>query len=456
LLASNPTLSHTAPLAAKLPLGSTSTVEGSDVFVVNGQTRSKFYSSERFIDDEVHCVYGDPMRVCMVIPDPTGYESSSGGPFFRDINHNNGGDYNALYFYMNSGHVQTEPYRMGLHGPYAMVFSRSGDPPKNLDTSFFGNLGIQGYVPASERGTVKGSATGIPSGFTGVVHWYNSAAQYWTYVSGTSFTSPPMKTGTYTMVLYKDELKVAQQTVSVSRGSTTTSNIASTEGSRNTVWRIGEFNGQPKGFRNADKQLRMHPSDSRMSSWGPLTYTVGNDLSGFPMAQIKSVNNPTTIVFNLNEVSGSYTLRIGTTLAFAGARPGVTVNSWAASNPAAPVKIDSRGFTRGAYRGNGESYDFAIPAGTLKTGENKIYINVISGSSGDAHLSPNFIYDAVELFKTGGGSVTSVTATSTTTSGTTTTSAPPTTTSSPSGGTVAEYGQCGGNGRGTFRDLGGV
>ena len=32
--------------------GSSSTVEGSDVFLVNGQTRSKFYSSERFIDDD--------------------------------------------------------------------------------------------------------------------------------------------------------------------------------------------------------------------------------------------------------------------------------------------------------------------------------------------------------------------------------------------------------------------
>jgi rhamnogalacturonan endolyase len=37
--------------------GSSSTVEGSDVFVVNGQTRSKFYSSERFIDDNVVCIY---------------------------------------------------------------------------------------------------------------------------------------------------------------------------------------------------------------------------------------------------------------------------------------------------------------------------------------------------------------------------------------------------------------
>lgn len=96
--------------AAKLPLeypfgdvsttaGSSSTVEGSDVFVVDGETRSKFYSSERFIDDKVHCVYRngtDPVRACMVLPDPA-YEASSGGPFFRDINTNNGGAFNALY-----------------------------------------------------------------------------------------------------------------------------------------------------------------------------------------------------------------------------------------------------------------------------------------------------------------------------------------------------------------------
>jgi rhamnogalacturonan endolyase len=36
---------------------STSTVEGSDVFVVDGQTRSKFYSSDRFIDDAVVSVW---------------------------------------------------------------------------------------------------------------------------------------------------------------------------------------------------------------------------------------------------------------------------------------------------------------------------------------------------------------------------------------------------------------
>lgn len=64
--------------------GASSTVEGSDVFVVNGQTRSKFYSSQRFIDDQVHCLSGSDMKACMLMPG-TAYESSSGGPFFRDM-----------------------------------------------------------------------------------------------------------------------------------------------------------------------------------------------------------------------------------------------------------------------------------------------------------------------------------------------------------------------------------
>lgn len=54
-----------------------SVVEGSDVFLVNGQTRSKFYSSLRFIDDAVHCVKGTSVAACMAIGS---YESSSGGP----------------------------------------------------------------------------------------------------------------------------------------------------------------------------------------------------------------------------------------------------------------------------------------------------------------------------------------------------------------------------------------
>lgn len=80
------------------------------------------------------------------------------------------------------------------------------------------------------------------------------------------------------MILYKDEFKVATKSVTVSSGSTVSSSIASTEETRTTVWRIGEFDGRPVGFRNAANQLRMHPSDTRMSSWGPLTFTVGGSI----------------------------------------------------------------------------------------------------------------------------------------------------------------------------------
>lgn len=57
-------------------------LSGSAVFSVNGQTRSKFYSSIRHIEDQVHGVTGSGVGVYMVIPG-TGYERSSGGPFFR-------------------------------------------------------------------------------------------------------------------------------------------------------------------------------------------------------------------------------------------------------------------------------------------------------------------------------------------------------------------------------------
>lgn len=41
---------------------------------------------------------------------------------------------------------------------------------------------------------------------------------------------------------------------------------------------------------------------------------------------------------------------------------------------------------------------FALLLGTLVAGSNTIAINVISGSSGVIFLSPNFVYDSVELF----------------------------------------------------------
>ncbi|KAI9054958.1 hypothetical protein LZ554_002101 [Drepanopeziza brunnea f. sp. 'monogermtubi'] len=381
----------------------TSTVEGSDVFVVDGQTRSKFYSSQRFIDDQVHCMSGTDIKACMVIPG-TSYELSSGGPFFRDINTNPTGSYSGLYFYMNSGHTQTEAYRMGLHGPYSLVFSRSGTPNKNMDLSFMGDMKLQGWVAASDRGKVSGKASGVDgSKYQIVLHWYNDEAQYWVYADASgNFESPAMRPGTYTQVLYQGELKVGTGSVEITAGGSATCNIASDFTSGVTLFQIGDWDGQPTGFRNADKQLRMHPSDARMSPWGPLTYTVGSSaLTDFPMAAIKGLNDPTTINFTLTDAqaSGAATLRIGTTLSFASGRPNVVINGKEGTIPAAPTAIDSRGFTRGAYRGRGEIYNFAIASGGLVAGENTITISVVSGSSGTEFLAPNFIFDSVHLFR---------------------------------------------------------
>ncbi|ROT42860.1 rhamnogalacturonase B [Sodiomyces alkalinus F11] len=387
--------------AVSITGGSSATIEGSDVFLVNGQTRSKFYSSERYIDRGVHCVHGnnpEPIHACMVIPQP---ESSSGGPFFRDIETNNGGAFTALYNYMNSGHAETEPYRMGLHGPYALTFSRSGIPKlREVDLSFFAHLGIRGYVPDHARGRVSGNAWGIPSGHQMVVHWYNNEAQYWTYAnSNGAFTSPPMKPGTYTQVLYQTEYKVAERQVSVWSGGTAWADISSTYTPAQPLFQIGRFDGQPFGFRNADKFLRMHPSDHRMSSW-TRTFNVGASHEGeFPMAVFQAVNNNVEMYFHLNSAPGAAVFHVSTTLSFAGARPHVRVNNWSGPIPPAPRNINSRGVTRGAYRGWGEQYYVDIPAGVLVAGRNTITISAASGSSGSTFLSPNFVFDAVALYR---------------------------------------------------------
>lgn len=83
-----------------------------------------------------------------------------------------------LYSIQNSGHVKTETYRQGLHGPYSMTFSRSGTPSSKLDTSFFADLDIKGYVATSKRGYVKGTASGADSTFKWVIHWYVQHRSY--------------------------------------------------------------------------------------------------------------------------------------------------------------------------------------------------------------------------------------------------------------------------------------
>ncbi|KAF5336323.1 hypothetical protein D9611_006470 [Ephemerocybe angulata] len=409
-------------------------IEGSDVYTVNGQTRSKFYSSRQFIDDQIHGVTGSGVGVWMIIPD-TGYESSSGGPFMRDIN-NQGGTQQELYYYMvctindqrtptslfstrtpvtpkqnfskPNGSARTLVRPLATVSKYptkhlssALFFTSGSQPSTDINTVFWDGLGITGFVSQTGRGRVIGTASGVPSSYSNlqVIGFSNSAAQYWTRAASNGrFTSPYMKPGTYTMTLYKAELAVASQSVSVSAGGTLTSNIASKEDTQSAIWQIGEFDGTPRGFLNADKIETMHPSDSRMRSWGPVTFTVGNSIDSFPLAAFKAIG-AVTIKFNLSSSQiGARTLEIGTTLAFAGGRPQVKVNNWSGPNPAAPSQPNSRGITRGTWRGNNILYTVNIPSGTLVAGSNTLVINVLSGSSGDNFLSPNFVFDALRLY----------------------------------------------------------
>ena len=142
----------------------------------------------------------------------------------------------------------TQPFRTGFFGPYAMVFTSGSAPSASLDTLFFSSLGLKGYVAASGRGTVKGTISGVSSGFSAVVGLDNTAAQYWGTVSGTSYTISGVKPGTYKATLYKRELEVGTGSVTVNAGGTATLNLASTESIKNTIWQIGAPDGTPSGF----------------------------------------------------------------------------------------------------------------------------------------------------------------------------------------------------------------
>jgi rhamnogalacturonan endolyase len=80
------------------------------------------------------------------------------------------------------------------------------------------------------------------------------------------------------------------------------------------------------------------------------------------MAIFKAVGSLTLKTTLTSSQIGARTLLIGTTLAFAGGRPQVTVNSWTGPAPAAPSQPDSRGVTRGTWRGNNILYTVNIRA----------------------------------------------------------------------------------------------
>jgi rhamnogalacturonan endolyase len=273
--------------------------------------------------------------------------------------------------------------------------------PAAPDMSFLSSLGLTGFVAAANRGWVAGLVSGATRPTVG---WANSTAQYWaTPSSAGDFSSPLMKPGTYTQTLYQGELAVASRTVTVTAGAQTTGqNLASTWITpASPVFRIGTWDGTPSGFLNADKVTYMHPSDARMSSWGPVTFTVGtSSAANFPAYQWKAENNPTTIKFSLTSAQvAARTVRIGITAAYASGRPQISVNNWASAIPAASTQPSSRSLTIGTYRGNNALFTYAVPVSAFVAGTNTMTINVASGSAGlGGYLTPGISYDCVEMY----------------------------------------------------------
>jgi rhamnogalacturonan endolyase len=374
--------------------GNTGAIESTDVFgLSNGQTRSKYYGNQQAKDLTVRGVTGTGVGVFMAYGTR---ESASGGPFFRDIQNQTGTD-SEVYNYMNSGHNQTEAFRVNvLHGPYALCFT-TGSTPAVPDMSFMSSLGLTGWV--SGRGTVHGTVSGLDSGTTGLVGFANSSAQYWATVSSGSYTRSGMKPGTYTATLYQGELAVATASVNVTSGGNATLNLSSALSHPTTIWKVGTWDGSPKEFLNGGNISQMHPQDNRNSSWGPKTFAIGAAANTFPAVQFRGANTPTTITFNLTSAQvAAHTLRIGITCAYNNGRPSVVVNGHATTNPGASSQPDSRSITIGTYRGNNTTFTYSIPASSFVSGANSLTISPISGSSDlSPWLSAAWAYDCVEL-----------------------------------------------------------
>ncbi len=385
----------TSPVAARTA-GTTSTVEGSDVFAfANGQTASKFFSSQRLITQQPFGASGNGHGAYLI---PGNNDMTSGGPFFRDIEVNDTGTAVNITHYMFSGHQQTEALRLGLHGPYALALTDGAAP--TLHSMDFLSSYIPGLLSNAQRGGVSGTASGSWNGLTATVGLAGTNGQYWGQVKAGQFVIGHVKPGTYTATLYAGELAVgATKSITVTAAATTSLAMTGSVPAAGTLFQLGTFDGTPAGFLNADKIETEHPSDTRMSSWTASSYSA-TAAAKFPMAEFKSVNSPMALNFSLTSVpANGVKLRIGTTSSFAGGRPAVTIGNYSSPSSAspAPTNLDSRNITRGTWRGINTTYTFTIPASALKTGTNTLSISTISGSSGTTFLSPNFIFDALAL-----------------------------------------------------------
>ncbi|MFF5964606.1 rhamnogalacturonan lyase B N-terminal domain-containing protein [Streptomyces collinus] len=390
------------------------TIEASDVFrKSDGQTRSKHYSRRRVMDyDHIGWSAGG-VGLWMV---RSNHEKASGGPFYRSLLRHQSADGGGLYEILYYGQNQTEAQRFGLQGPYVIAFTDGGAPssalfPGTLTTPWADSLGIAGYVPASGRGKVAGvGISGRDTAYPYTVGLANAAAQYWgsARASDGFFSLSGVLPGTYTLSVFKNELAVYSTSVSVSAGGTTNLNTIAIPSSNDpsnagAIWRIGDWNGTPGGFKNADLMTYAHPSDARAAPWTGNVVVGSGETAAFPCYLWKDVNSGILVYFRLTaaQAAAAHTLRIGVTTAYANGRPQVTVNdTWTSAIPAPPTQPDTRSLTNGSYRGNNHTFMYSVPASAWKTDTsqyNVLRIDVVSGSGASGFLSAGTAIDAIDL-----------------------------------------------------------
>ncbi|GEC03904.1 hypothetical protein SSP24_15590 [Streptomyces spinoverrucosus] len=391
------------------------TIEAQDVFrKSDGQTRSKHYSRLRVMDYNYIGWTTGSVGLWIV---RSNHEKASGGPFYRSLLRHQSADGGGLYEILYYGQNQTEDQRFGLQGPYVIAFTDGGAPssalfPGTLTTPWADSLGISGYVAASGRGRVAGvGISGRNTAHPYTVGLADSAAQYWgsARASDGYFSIGGVLPGTYTLTVFKDELAVYTQSVTVSAGATTTLNTIAVPSSNDpsnasAIWRIGDWTGTPRGFKNADLMTYAHPSDVRAAPWtGNVVIGSGSETSAFPCYLWKDVNSGIIVYFRLTaaQAAAAHTLRIGVTTAYANGRPQVVVNdTWTSAIPAPPTQPNTRSLTNGSYRGNNHTFTYSVPASAWLTDTgayNTLKIHVVSGSGTTSYLSAGTAIDAIDL-----------------------------------------------------------
>jgi rhamnogalacturonan endolyase len=438
--------------------GTSGAIESGDIFGITsgpfaGQTRSKHYSNMRLKDWQYIGGTGPNVGMWIVRDNQ---EGGSGGPFYRSLLNQITSTNNEITYIVNYGEGQTEGFRTSRLNSYTLSFT-DGSAPAPVDTSWFGDMKLLGYVAPNARGNVfVPSIAGRTGNFDYTVGFANATAQYWADVAATDghASSDGMIPGDYTMTVYKNELAVASAPVTVTAGTTNiiapitigADALVNSDDPRNkwhiakgdpsmtqALFRIGEWDGTPREFKNGDKITVMHPQDVRMAPWFDTAiptnpYLVGSSsaASTMPAYQWKGLatgagvcatnpnaqNPPLTVQFNLKasqiSAASTYKFRIGVTTAQAGGRPQINVNSWSSGYVGSqsgdvfpPSQPSTRTMTVGTYRARNITYDYTIPASALVAGANTLKIYVVSGScSTSSWLTPGYAFDAMDLIKT--------------------------------------------------------